>query len=110
MEFEYLESWHQRAGAENRAYQIAPDLLHWIQTELALRLEVVRLNYPEKPIEVFLTLRTFKQRPLFVLGYREEEHTHLLEAWCFRMIAPGEQGHPGIQLVLDRAPVKDIFV
>ena len=109
MDFDYLESWQQRAGAENRAYSMSPELLKWIETELLLRLEVVRLAHPDKPVEVFLTLRTFKKQPLFVLGYREDESTSLLEAWCFRMVPPAEQGHPGVQLVLDRAPLKEIF-
>lgn len=109
MDFDYLESWQQRAGAENPLYDMSPDLLRWIQTELLLRLEVVRLSHPDKNVAVFLTLRQFKKQPLFVLGYREEEQTFLLECWCFRMVSPGEPGHPGLQLVLDRAPLKEIF-
>jgi len=103
----YLEPLSERGG-NNPAYRLPLDVEGWILAELQKRRILLENQHPELKLQIFLTMRTFKQRPLFIFGHLQEEEVNLLEAWCFRMIPP-EQDHPGIQLVLDRAPLKQIF-
>lgn len=109
LDYPYLEAAESRFQT-NPAYRLAPQLEVWIRGELEKRREFLQKEHPEHQLQVFLTLRTFKRFPVFVVGYMDQEgYPTLLECSYFHMVPPPDDKPVGVQLVLDRIPVKRVF-
>lgn len=106
MKIAYLESQEVREGT-NPAYQLQPQMDAWIMKNLEERYQKLVEEQPEKDIQLFLTMRTYKKMPIFAFGYIEDENSMIIEAWYFRM-KPSED-KKSLEWALDRAPVKEIF-
>ncbi len=109
IEYAYLEKTEQYINSGSDPYQLSPEIARWIAHELEKRVEQLYEKQPEHLehehlLEVYRTLRTHMHLPVFVIGYREEEHTVLLEAWHFA-IRPPSNSEVGVQFVLDRVPL-----
>lgn len=61
-----------------------------------------------KTVEVYLTERSFRKHPVFVLGYQQEAQHYLLECCYFHIVEP-EGNAQGMELVLDQIPLKRVF-
>jgi hypothetical protein len=109
IDYAYLEKTEQYINSGSDPYQLSPEIARWIAHELEKRVEQLYEKQPEHLelehlLEVYRTLRTHMHLPVFVIGYREEEHTVLLEAWHFA-IRPPSNSEVGVQFVLDRVPL-----
>ena len=103
-DYAYLESHAYWPQAQN-PYQLPEQVQRWIETELEKRRQLLQEKYPEVPLEIFLTLQTFQHLPVFILGYRQTERRFMREAWYYAL-RPAPEGEQGVQLVLDRVPLK----
>ncbi|PIQ25054.1 hypothetical protein COW36_07475 [bacterium (Candidatus Blackallbacteria) CG17_big_fil_post_rev_8_21_14_2_50_48_46] len=103
-QYEFLEKIEHYTGQQD-PYSLPDDVQNWIVQELEKRLQVMLEKYPELPLEIFRTLRTWQNLPIFIIGFRKEDQTWIKEAWHYG-IKPAPEGAAGIQLVLDRVPVK----
>lgn len=108
--YTYLES-EVNSGLQpkNPHYLMSPQLVGWIESELEKRVLEVRAEEGHDEVKVYLTLRSFKNSPVFLLAYPTEDKKTVLEAWYFRMIASEEHPQQGLNLVLDRVPLKRLF-
>lgn len=108
--YAYLESEVNRGlQAKNPRYVMSAQLAGWIENELAKRVLEVRTEEGHEEVKVYLTLREFKQSPVFLLAYPTEDKKTVLEAWYFRMIPSEEHPQQALNLVLDRVPLKRLF-
>ncbi len=108
--YAYLESEVNRGlQAQNPRYVMSAQLAGWIENELAKRVLEVRAEEGHEDVKVYLTLREFKQSPVFLLAYPTEDKKTVLEAWYFRMIPSEEHPQQALNLVLDRVPLKRLF-
>ncbi|PKL75673.1 MAG: hypothetical protein CVV27_14175 [Candidatus Melainabacteria bacterium HGW-Melainabacteria-1] len=105
-DYDYLESLTSRAG-DNPVYHMAPDLVLWVSVELEKRRASLAIEKAQD-VTVYLTMRTFRKYPVFVIGLPQEQGVLVLEAWYFHMAPPSELKQ-GIQLVLDRVVLKQLF-
>lgn len=106
-EYDYLEAQTTRAG-DNRLYTMARDLEHWISRELEKRrAELTAEHGPE--VRIYLTMRSFRNWPVFTLGRPEEDEKKVLEAWYFHMAPPSSEDAAGLQLLLDRVSLRQLF-
>ena len=103
-DYAYLES-HTYGPQEQNPYQLPEQVERWIETELEKRRQLLQEKYPEIPLEIFLTRQTFQHLPVFILGYRQAERRFMREAWHYAL-RPAPEGEQGVQLVLDRVPLK----
>lgn len=108
--YAYLESEvNSGLHPENKRYIMSSQLAGWIENELAKRVLEVRAEEGHDEVKVYLTLRDFKQSPVFLLAYPTEDKKTVLEAWYFRMIPSEEHPQQALNLVLDRVPLKRLF-
>jgi hypothetical protein len=106
LDYEYIET--QGRLGENPLYLMNADLQAWISNELEKRR--VHLQETRKDsVAIYLTIRSFRNCPVFVLASPTEEGKSVLEAWSFRMIPPPEDPDRGIQLSLDRVILKQLY-
>lgn len=106
-EYDYLEAQTTRAG-ENRLYTMARDLEHWIIRELEKRrTELMTEHGPD--VQIYLTMRSFRKWPVFTFGRPQEDEKKVIEAWYFHMAPPSSEGAVGLQLLLDRVTLRQLF-
>lgn len=107
--YPYIESEVQSGLRDpNPIYKMSPQLTGWIESELEKRIIELRTQEGHTEIRAYLTLRTFKQCPVFLMAYPSEDKKTVVEAWHFRMVK-NEESPEGLHLVLDRAPLKHLF-
>lgn len=112
-DYPYLEAPALREHV-HQIYQMPPDLEHWVQIQLEMRRQKLQAELAtdpknaDKTIEVYLTDRHFRKRPVFVLGYQQDSQPHLLECCYFHIVAPEGQSQ-SMELVLDQIPLERVF-
>ena len=105
-DYEYLESLTSRGG-ENGLYRMAADLELWIRQEIEKRREKLETDLGH-PVRIYLTMRSYKRWPVFIMGQPEEEGgKKVIEAWYFHMGPPPGAG--GVQLLIDRLSLRLLF-
>lgn len=102
-DFAYLENLEHYQQTED-PYALPAEVLYWIESELEKRRAHLQEHYPTLKLEIFRTLRTWQNLPVFVLGYREDDKRFIKEAWHYAL-RPAAAGETGLQLVLDRVPL-----
>lgn len=105
-DYPFLEDTTHFDSTQNY-YPLAPDIQHWIQQEMGKRVEHLKTRVPED-LQVFKTLRSFKKRPIYVVGYIKDEKKFIVEAWYFNMKPAEEYKELTLNWVLDLVP-KDVF-
>lgn len=104
--FDYPGLEIHEVGVYNH-YQMARETQAWIQHELQQRLESLKED-TDKELEIYLTSRSYRKQPIFVIGYRNEGGTAIVEAWYFRMMKNPENVYT-LQFALDRVPLEKAF-
>ena len=106
-DYPYLEAPALRESQHSH-YQMPPDLAHWVQIQLEMRLQKIQADMPDQTIAVYMTERSFRNHPVFVLAYQQEAQFYLLECYYFHIVPPENQSN-GMELVLDRIPLERVF-
>lgn len=102
-DFPYLETLEH--CPQKNPYALPAEVLAWIETELEKRRVHLQEKYSTVTLEIFRTLRTWQNLPVFVLGYRQGGQRVILEAWHYGL-RPAPAGEVGVQLVLERVPLQ----
>lgn len=106
-EYEYLEAQTTRSG-ENGVYRLAHDLETWISRELEKRRVALEGEFGQN-VRIYLTMRSYKRWPVFVMGQPQEDGKKILEAWYFHMIPATAEQRGGLQLILDKLSLRLLF-
>lgn len=105
--YDYIEPLQTRSG-DNPAYRMSTDLKFWINKELDKRLVQLK-DKTEKPPAVYLTMRTFRKHPVFIIGTLQETGIKILEAWYFHFINNPAEPQKTLHIALDRVALKSLF-
>ena len=105
--YDYLEPLQTRAG-ENPAYRMSADLRFWINKELEKRLVKLKEKTDQSPA-IYLTMRTFRKHPVFVIGTAQDVGIKILEAWYFHFISNPDAPQKTLHIALDRVVLKSLF-
>lgn len=105
--YDYIEPLQTRPG-DNPAYRMSTDLKFWINKELEKRLVQLKEKV-ETPPAIYLTMRTFRKHPVFIIGTPQDNGIKILEAWYFHFIHNPAEPQKTLHIALDRVALKSLF-
>lgn len=105
--YEYIEPLQTRSG-DNPAYRMSVDLRFWVNKELEKRLAHLKEKTENTPV-IYLTMRTFRKHPVFIIGTAQDTGIKILEAWYFHFITNPDAPQKTLHIALDRVVLKSLF-
>jgi hypothetical protein len=105
--YDYIEPLQTRSG-DNPVYQMSVDLRYWINKELEKRLVKLKEKTEQSPC-IYLTMRTFRKHPVFIIGTTQNTGIKILEAWYFHFITNPDAPRKNLYIALDRVVLKSLF-